>query len=245
MVSGAIPVEPYCGLTSAERWLTSWNLDPAVIAAVAILMVVAARTRPGLRTYRWSACALAAILWLSPLCAISATLLSARVAHHMISMLLLAPVLALAWPRLRIGEPITWALLSALFLTAWFVPVVYAFAWESDGGYWFLQLAMLGAAWQFWAAWFAPAAQHRPLVLAAAPAMLAMVMGFVGALLTFAPRPLFVEHIATTVLFGAPALWDQQLAGLVMWTAGMVPLAIMALSRVGKAIGPLGQDARC
>ncbi|GGB55234.1 hypothetical protein GCM10010833_07420 [Blastomonas aquatica] len=168
------------------------------------------------------------LLWVSPLCAASASLLSVRMAHHMITMLLLAPALALGWPKVRIGDPIGWAVLAALALTAWFVPAAYSFAWDWTAGYWLLQLAMLGTAWQFWATWFDPATQTKPLVMTAAPALLAMVMGFVGALLTFAPRPLFAEHIFTTVLFDVSPLWDQQLAGLVMWTTGMVPMVLLA-----------------
>lgn len=225
---------PYCGLTTAGRWLTDWNLEPAVFATIGAMAVMALRGPAAQRMHRWAAVGLTVLLWLSPLCAASATLLSVRVAHHMILMLLLAPALALGWPRLRSGGPVGWATASALVLAAWFVPAVYSFAWESHAGYWLLQLAMLGTAWQFWAAWFGPDTARRPLAMAAAPALLAMAMGFVGALLTFAPRPMFAEHIFTTVLFEVSPLWDQQLAGLVMWTAGMVPLAVLAFVRFGR-----------
>lgn len=245
MVSGASLAVPYCGLTTADRWLTAWNLDPLVLAAIGAAMVMALRGAPGLRRQRWAACGLLAILWVSPLCAASATLLSVRVAHHMAVMLLLAPALALGWPRARVGEPMTWSILAAVLLAAWFVPAVYSFAWESDAGYWLLQLLMLGAAWQFWSSWFHPAIEDRPLVMTAAPALLAMVMGFVGALLTFAPGPLFAEHIFTTVLFDVSPLWDQQLAGLVMWTFGMVPMAFLALLRLGKIVGATHESAQC
>lgn len=225
---------PYCGLTAADRWWADWNLDAVVLAAIGVAIVLAVRAAPVLRRQRWAACGLLALLWVSPLCAASATLLSVRVAHHMIVMLLLAPALALGFPKIRIGEPMTWAIGAALALSAWFVPVVYSFAWDWDAGYWLLQLVMLGAAWQFWATWFDPATQARPLAMTAAPALLAMVMGFVGALLTFAPGPLFGEHIFTTVLFDFSPLADQQLAGLVMWTGGMVPMAVLAFVRLGR-----------
>lgn len=245
MVSGASLAVPYCGLTAADRWLTAWNLDPVVLAAVAVAAVLAARGPAGMRRQRWSACGLLIMLWVSPLCAASATLLTVRVAHHMLVMLLLAPALALGWPRLRIGEPMGWAVIAALALAAWFVPAVYSFAWNHDSGYWLLQLAMLGAAWQFWATWFDRATEDRPLVMTMAPALLAMLMGFVGALLTFAPSPLFAEHIFTTVLFGVSPLSDQQLAGLVMWTAGMVPMALLAFLRLGKMASDARQSAQC
>lgn len=236
---------PYCGLTTGAGWLTDWNLEPALLALIGAAAVMALRGPATLRLHRWTAVGLMVLLWLSPLCAASATLLSVRVAHHMILMLLLAPALALAWPRIRIGEPVGWSIASALVLAAWFVPAVYSFAWESHAGYWLLQLAMLGTAWQFWAAWFAPSTARRPLATAAAPALLAMAMGFVGALLTFAPRPLFAEHIFTTVLFDVSPLWDQQLAGLVMWTAGMVPLVALAALHIGRLALIASKDAQC
>jgi putative membrane protein len=245
MVSGASLAVPYCGLTAADRWLADWNLDPLVLAAIGIAAILALRAKPALRRQRWAACGLLFVLWVSPLCAASATLLSVRVAHHMMAMLLLAPALALGVPRVRIGDAMTWAILAALALSAWFVPVAYSFAWTWHAGYWLLQLAMLGAAWQFWANWFDPAIEERPLVMAAAPALLAMVMGFVGALLTFAPGPLFAEHIFTTALFGVSPLWDQQLAGLVMWTGGMVPLAALACLRLAKLAGVARESAQC
>lgn len=245
IVSGAILTVPYCGLTSADRWLIDWNLDPVVIAVIATAMAMAARSPRLLRTHRWTACGLMVVLWVSPLCAASATLLSVRVVHHMMAMLLLAPAIALGWPKIRAGEPATWAILSGLVLMAWFVPGVYSLAWESSAGYWLLQLAMLGAAWQFWATWLG-SAQSRPLITAATPALLAMLMGFVGALLTFAPRPLYTEHILATALFGASPLWDQQLAGLIMWTGGMVPLAVLAIVQLGRRLASAATgDSRC
>lgn len=236
---------PYCGLTAADRWLAEWNLDPVVLAAIGVAIVLAVRADPTVRRSRWAACGLLVLLWVSPLCAASATLLSVRVAHHMIVMLLLAPALALGFPKLRAGEPMTWAIGAALTLSAWFVPAVYSFAWDWDAGYWLLQLGMLGAAWQFWATWFDPATDERPLVMTAAPALLAMVMGFVGALLTFAPTPLFSEHIFTTVLFDVSPLADQQLAGLVMWTGGMVPMALLAFVRLGSMAKAAQERAQC
>ncbi len=53
-------------------------------------------------------------------------------------------------------------------------------------------------------------------------------MGFLGALLTFAGRPLYASHLSTTVAFGMGPLADQQLAGLVMWVPGMAPYAAAA-----------------
>src|SRR5690606_38436678 len=50
--------------------------------------------------------------------------------------------------------------------------------------------------------------------------------GMLGALLTFARRPLYATYAASDAMpFGLTALEDQQLAGLLMWTpAGIVYL---------------------
>jgi putative membrane protein len=122
---------------------------------------------------------------------------------------------------------------------------VYSFTWLSPAGYWALQLVMLGAAWQFSATWFAPDSAQRPMALVAAPALLAMAMGLVGALLTFAPRPLLAEHIWSSALVGVAPLRDQQLAGLVMWTGGMVPMALFAGLGLRNIIRRTGEGARC
>lgn len=219
---------PYCGLISDGNWMSYWNLDPVPMLAVAALGHLALRAPPSRRPWAGVAFACALVLWMSPFCPWSATLLSVRTAHHMAVMLVLAPALALAWPRLRTGTPVLWAVVSIVVLVAWFIPLVYSFAWNSAAAYWVLQLLMLGAAWQFWASWFAPESAGRPIMFPAAPALLAMAMGMVGALLTFAPRPLLSEHILTSALVGAVPLHDQQLAGLVMWTVGMIPMAVYA-----------------
>ena len=54
-------------------------------------------------------------------------------------------------------------------------------------------------------------------------------MGLLAALLTFAPDPLYAEHLTTTAAFGLSALEDQQLAGLVMWVPGMAVFLVLAL----------------
>lgn len=208
--------------------MSYWNLDPVPVLAVTVLGLLALRTPSPRQPWPGIAFACALVLWISPFCPWSATLLSVRTAHHMGVMLVLAPSLALSWPRLRTGNPALWAVVSITMMAAWFVPAVYSLAWNSAAAYWVLQLLMLGAAWQFWASWFAPESTQRPIMFPAAPALLAIAMGMVGALLTFAPRPLLSEHILTSALVGAAPLQDQQLAGILMWTVGMIPMAVYA-----------------
>ena len=48
-------------------------------------------------------------------------------------------------------------------------------------------------------------------------------MGLLGALIVFAPRPLYPVHLASTTAWGLTPLADQQLAGLLMWVPAMLP----------------------
>jgi putative membrane protein len=70
-------------------------------------------------------------------------------------------------------------------------------------------------------------------------------MGLLGAWLTFAGRPLFAVHAATTWAWGLSQLQDQQLGGLIMWviggfllTAGALVVLADYLLREGEASVP-------
>ena len=54
----------------------------------------------------------------------------------------------------------------------------------------------------------------------------AIQMGLLGALLVFAPNPLYVPHLGTTMGFGLLPLEDQQLAGLIMWVPSALPYLV-------------------
>jgi cytochrome c oxidase assembly factor CtaG len=47
-----------------------------------------------------------------------------------------------------------------------------------------------------------------------------------GALLTFAPQPLYTRYAAAPLLLGFTRLGDQQMAGLIMWLPMDIPLLI-------------------
>jgi putative membrane protein len=51
-------------------------------------------------------------------------------------------------------------------------------------------------------------------------------------LITFAGRPLYEPHLASTLAWGIAPLADQQLAGIVMWAPGSVAYLLAAL-RIG------------
>ncbi len=225
---------PYCGpVPSPETLLRSWNLDPVLLAALAVggLVGVVALRRMQAGARREGAFALAmggaVLAFVAPLCALTVALFAARSLHHLVLLGLVAPALAAAYPLWRAPAGVAFLATSAA-LWAWHVPAVYAAAWDSVAVYWGMQAALLLPAWAFWSAVLSRRTEAMATLGAAMMiAGLAGQMGLIGAILTFAPRPLYAEHLAGAEAFGMSLLADQQLAGLVMWVPGMVPLALL------------------
>lgn len=209
----------YCGPAPAPAdLLWRWNLDPALLAALALLALWAGRSRPGM-----AALAVLALALVSPLCALSSALFSARVLHHVLLVAVAAPLLALARPAARpqgVGLPF---LLATAALWLWHAPAPYDAALADKGLYALMQASLLGTATLFWrAALSRPAGSGAPWVLLAYVAM-----GLLGALLTFAPDPLYAAHAAAPLLWGLSPLEDQQLGGLLMWVPAGLPYATL------------------
>ncbi|MFN3936908.1 MAG: cytochrome c oxidase assembly protein [Gemmobacter sp.] len=218
---------PYCGPAPAPQdlWL-AWNLDPVLLTGLAVFAAAGwglARDRRAL------VAALGALVlaFVSPLCAATVALLSARAAHHLVLLSLAAPALALALPlRARVAAPAMAATVAVL--AAWHLPGVYAAAWDSAAIYWAMQAALLLPAWAFWSSVLRPAAAEALFARAFLIAGLAGAMGLIGAVLTFARTAFYAEHLVGTAAWGIDPLADQQLAGLVMWVPGFVPLIAVA-----------------
>ena len=212
----------YCGMPPLpeEIW-TRWNVDPILIAALVALAALAGRNRPG-----QLAVAVLFVAFVSPLCALSSALFSARVVHHVLLVAIATPLLAMAYPVRRsgpIGVPFA---VATVVLWLWHLPSAYDLALSHVGVYWLMQLTLLGSAVWFWRAVFA---SDRPPV----DALLFVVAGFsqmglLGALLTFAPAPLYEAHALAPLEWGMTALSDQQLGGLIMWVPAGLPYAVAA-----------------
>ncbi|MCC5982895.1 MAG: cytochrome c oxidase assembly protein [Rhodobacteraceae bacterium] len=226
--------DPYCGPAPwPETLLAAWNLDPVLITLMAVASGVGLWRLRAAADRRRSralgvATGVAVLAFVSPLCALTVALFAARGLHHLLLIFALAPALALAFP-LRWPGAAAGVVALSVALWAWHVPAVYALAWDHVAVYWALQGALILPAWAFWSALLHGARSIGARLGAGLQlAALAGQMGLIGAILTFAPRVLYPEHLALAERFGLGALADQQLAGLVMWVPGMVPLALAA-----------------
>ena len=220
---------PYCGTAPGpEAWLSRWNLDPVLGVALLLWAVALWRMPPGRRGSLWSAWALTVLLYVSPLCALSSAFFTVRVVHHIALVLLIAPLLAhgLAPWLHRLPVPLwtSTALAAAVFWT-WHAPAPYAAALASVPVYALMQLTLLGSAVAFWVA----VRRSGPAAAMGAILVTTVLMGLLGALITFAGRPLYAPHFASTLGWGVAPLADQQLAGVVMWAPGSIAYLAAAM----------------
>lgn len=123
------------------------------------------------------------------------------------------------------GVALASVLIAAATLWAWHVPDLYDTAVRRDGVHAAEHLTFLLTALFFWAS----VLRLRPrdhlgnglrVVLVF---FMAMQGSILGALITFAQRPLYESHAAIPAAWGIAPLADQQLAGLIMW----VPPALL------------------
>lgn len=229
MTGAASPI-PYCGVAAvpADLW-TRWNLDPPLLAALLVLFFLGLRTG---RAEHGRLLFLAAwlglvVAFVSPLCALTSALFSARSAHHVLLTALVAPLLALALPA-RPGAKAGVALVaSSAVLWLWHVPAVYEAALANSLLFWLLQLALLAAFTWFWHAVLRGAEPVGALLAIGAGAG---QMGLLAAVLTLAPEPLYEAHAVAPVAWGLTPLGDQQLGGLFMWVPAFFLYGLFALA---------------
>lgn len=240
-IETAFITSTYCGLPPTPADVASaWNTDWRLWLALAVLATAVRWSQQRwLFAAGWGALFVA---FVSPLCALTVALLTARTVHHLVVLTVAAPLLGAACVRL--GQRVSSGAALVAVMTAlglWHVPAVYSLAWQSQAWYWGLQLALLVPATVFWARIFgvlkAGHAAPSGAVLGAIAqiVVLAAVMGLTGAILTFAPAPLYLEHGLSGLAFGLQPLQDQQLAGLLMWVPGFLPLAAIAGMALGSA----------
>jgi putative membrane protein len=223
----ALPV-PYCGTPPVPaEILARFNLDPTLIAVLVVLaaahLYLAKDSRS--RSYAalgWFATAAALI---SPLCALSVALFSARITQHMVLLLVAAPLIALGLPRTAYRGSNGSMRLAAVsfFVTLWFwhMPNPYSATFASSTIYWLMHISLFGSAIGLWRALLhhSPEQTAETLVVGL---LSSMQMGLLGAVLTLASHPMFEPHFLTAPLWSLTALEDQQLGGVIMWVPGML-----------------------
>ena len=222
----------YCGPAPAPADLLSrWNFDPWALVVLVVLAIWAGRSRPGA-----AAVVVLAIAFLSPLCALSSALFSARVVHHVLLVAVAAPLLALSRPARTptgVGLPF---LLTTAALWLWHAPVAYDAALGNKALYWLMQASLFGSAFVFWRAAFSqPGGAGVVWVFFAY-----LAMGMLGAILTLAPGAVYVTHAIAPFMWGLTPLSDQQLGGLIMWMPAGLPFAVwggLLARRVWRDIG--------
>ncbi len=240
---------PYCGLPPVPgELLTRFNLDPVLILALLTLGIghFARVDTPRARLAAACGWTLTAAALISPLCALSVALFSARVAQHMILVLLAAPLIAYAWPlrkpvesfghKLGRSSGMLWASAAVFFIALWFwhMPAPYDATFSSTAVYWLMHVTLFGSAVVLWRELL----HHRPDRTAdvlTVGALTSMQMGMLGAVLTFAGHPLYFWHLLTlTTVWGLTPLQDQQLGGVFMWVPGILLFLWAALRSLGR-----------
>jgi len=236
---------PYCGVAPVPgELLARFNLDPILIGALLALCgwqwIALKRDRS--RYYALGGWLIAAAAFLSPLCALSVSLFSARVAQHMILILAAAPLIALGLPRSR--QPNTswplWIAATVFFVALWIwhMPVPYDATFASVSIYWCMHVTLFGSAIYLWRELLHHPGDRTVGVLAAGTVTFVQ-MGLLGAVLAFAGHAMFTWHFATTQIWGFTPLQDQQLGGVFMWVPGTALFlwtAIRSIARMWHAI---------
>lgn len=218
----------YCGTPpEAAELLARFNFDPVLIGVLIVLAAghYALVSQSSMRRLALIGWAIAAAAFLSPLCALSVALFSARVAQHMMLVLVAAPLIAAAWPA-SIGPTSTrrlWITTALLIIAFWFwhMPVPYDATFVSTPLYWLMHVSLFGSSILLWRELL----HHEPGATASAlmaGTLTSVQMGLLGATLSLAGRPLFDAHVLSAPLWGFTPLQDQQLGGFIMWVPGLL-----------------------
>ena len=201
-----------------------------------------------------------ALVW--PLDALGETRFAAHMAQHVMLIAIAPPLLVAARPgaallraapafaRRRLAAPLgrraaaTWrawtgslafaGVAHAIATWAWHLPWAFDLALRDDAVHRLEHACFFATGVLFWRAVLrAPRAR-------ALGALLALFVtlfhgGMLGALLTFAPRPLYATYAARG---GADALADQQLAGMIMWVPMAAVYLVAAMVLVARRLVP-------
>jgi putative membrane protein len=220
--------------------MSDWNLDPVLLSAIALMAIWTwRRARAVDQLARWAVfLVLCVAAFVSPLCALSSALFSARAFHHIMLISIAAP---LGW-RLFFHSPATLDrfpptaafVVHTVMIWLWHLPLPYAWALSGSFAYWMMEIPLLLSALWLWSEILNPERPSGAALAVCGATILQMTL--LGAFLTLAPRPLFSPHFLTADLYGLSPLEDQQLAGLLMWVPASLPYVAAFLFRIGQTI---------
>lgn len=131
--------------------------------------------------------------------------------------------------RLRRYLPVPVTLLAVSTLWAWHLPVAYDAAVERAPLHGIEHMSLFGTALAFW--WLVLDRRSSATSALISVVIYVVAAGAIGSMLTFAPRPLYDAYATRT-----DALADQQLAGLLMWIPGGLPLLVTAVAITVRAL---------
>lgn len=164
-----------------------------------------------------------------------------------------APLVATVHRRLRRAATVLASALApatfahAAVMVLWHMPDALQAALASPRLHEAMHASFLVAGLWFWTALWR---RIRETTAGPAPGVVAtvalmMVMGFLGALLTFSPRTLYPLYAFRSPEVGLEPLADQQLAGLLMWVPSCLPYLAGALWLTWRGLERLpGQAGR-
>lgn len=248
-----------------ELW-SSWHIDPVVLLGLVLLGAAYARgwrasaDGPRRRIRFVLALAALAVALLSPLDALSGTLVSAHMVQHVLLVVVAAPLLAWSAPgaalvrglpaagrrwnrRSRRGvgvgadalrhlrAPVPRLLLYIGLLWVWHSAALYGAAVDHDVVHALEHLSFVLPAWLVWTLVLGPDRVRLP---GGSAVLLLFAMGlqtiFLSLLLTFAQEPWYAQYADGAALWGIDALQDQQLAGAIMWVPAGLVHTAIALA---------------
>jgi putative membrane protein len=202
-----------------------------------------------------------AVALISPLDPLGETLFSAHMAQHTLLVAVAPPFLLLGLPGAAFSwalprdfrraaarqsgvrwmaravswllRPLPAATLHAVAIWSWHVPSLFDAALGGAALHTLEHISFFGTGLLFWQSLIVSTRSKARLAAGIAAGFLTLLQGgFLSALITFAPQPLYTWYLDRTTVWNVSALEDQQLAGLLMGVPmGMVYfIACLALA---------------
>jgi putative membrane protein len=223
----------YCGAPPVPgELLGRFNADPFLILVLALLAsahVLSTSERAG-RSAVAAGWLIAATALISPLCALSVALFSARVGQHMILLLVAAPLVAIGAPGWMRGAKLLWPATVGFFVLLWFwhMPLAYDATFASAAIYWAMHITLFGAAVLLWSGLLHCRPDETGSAICAGT-LTSVQMSLLGAVLSLSSYAWFPAHYQTVQAWGFTPLSDQQLGGVLMWVPGCALFLVVAM----------------